>query len=105
MSGGSGGRNNIRSEQNPPVIILKSNSKVSTAACVDMKGIQVGVIEELDKLYFLRKQGIFKKSSTAKRALKTGLKEGRQTSHNDTQWEPRPLPFGLARLEMSQESR
>lgn len=49
---------NIRSEWNSLVIILKSNSRVSTAACVDMKGIQVGASEELDKLYFLRKQSI-----------------------------------------------
>ncbi len=44
----------MRREWNPLVIILKSNSKVSTAAWVDVKGIQVGMSEELDKLYFLR---------------------------------------------------
>lgn len=39
-----------------------------------MKGIQVGETEELDKLYFLRKQGISKKSSITKRALKGASK-------------------------------
>lgn len=50
----------LRGAQNPLVITLKSKSKVSTAACVDMKGIQVGVREELDKLYFLRNKTLFK---------------------------------------------
>lgn len=35
-------------------MILRSNVSVSTAAWVDVKGIQVGVRDELDKLYFLR---------------------------------------------------
>lgn len=34
-------------------MILKPKASVSTAAWVDMKGIQVGLIEELDTLYFL----------------------------------------------------
>lgn len=52
-------KHNARGEQNSLVIILKLNSKVSTAAWVDMKGIQVGRSEELDKLYFLRKVFFF----------------------------------------------
>lgn len=58
------GKTNIRSEWNPLVIILKLNSKASTAACVDMKGIHVGESEELDKLYFLSTQA-FKDINTA----------------------------------------
>lgn len=34
-------------------MILKLKVSLSTAACVDMKGIQDGVIDELDTLYFL----------------------------------------------------
>lgn len=36
---------------------LRLNSRASTAASVDVKGIQVGVSEELDKLYLLRGGG------------------------------------------------
>lgn len=36
-------------------MILKLKASVSTADWVDVKGIQVGVIEELDTLYFLLK--------------------------------------------------
>lgn len=47
-------------------MILKLNSNISTAAWVDMKGIQVGMSEELDKLYFLRnRKHAFKKRQTS----------------------------------------
>lgn len=47
------------SRRYPPVIILKLNARVSTAAWVEVKGIQVGESEELDKLYFLWKKKRF----------------------------------------------
>jgi len=38
---------------------LSLNSRISTAACVAVKGIQVGTSEELDKLYFLKDGSYF----------------------------------------------
>lgn len=46
----------ILSDWNSLVMILRLNCKVSTAAWVDMKGIQVGASEELDKLYLLTRK-------------------------------------------------
>lgn len=47
----------------PLDIILKLKASVSTADWVDVKGIQVGVIEELDTLYFLlNKRALLKRS-------------------------------------------
>lgn len=48
-----GGGESLRSSQNPPVMSFMSKDRFSTAAWVDMKGIQVGLREELDRLYFL----------------------------------------------------
>ena len=56
-------------------MILKLNSNISTAAWVDMKGIQVGMSEELDKLYFLRnrKHGFKKRPTSFKDFLQCEL--------------------------------
>lgn len=40
----------------PPVISFMSKDRVSTASWVDMKGIQVGVREALERRYLLRRQ-------------------------------------------------
>lgn len=46
-------------EVNSPVISFKSNSKRSSAVCLDVKGIQAGWSGELDKLYFLKYKALF----------------------------------------------
>lgn len=46
------------------VISLRLNCRVSTAACVDVKGTQVGIREELDRLYFLEEKGVLETDSS-----------------------------------------
>lgn len=43
----------FKGKLNPPIMSFMSKDRFSTAAWVDMKGIQVGLREELDRLYFL----------------------------------------------------
>lgn len=46
----------LRPSRNSPVTSFMSKDRFSTPAWVDMKGIQVGLRELLDRLYFLRRQ-------------------------------------------------
>lgn len=74
---------------NPPVMSFMSKDRFSTAAWVDMKGIQVGLREELDRLYFLGRHY----TEPQQRRLRDFRCRWRDTFHTGTRSVRRLRPF------------